>query len=365
MAVSFVQRAKMLRWILANSYTYLLARKKTEIRYDRTAWFDLETNVFHRYLLNLMLMLEDQGYRISIKWRPAFVGSWHTNLLIRSVPNLRTHIAAQPKDNDLCFSDTQRPSPSILLDPHIFGPNLPQGAYKVPMSMVDSIYSKALHNWQPDLSTWTARRRVFFVGNVSPEYAKHEAIIEGFFKCFSRTHLLELIDRHFHQRIHRPASLEELQQPGFRDIVLIDRKIFNIPHEQLRPTLAMHDFFLAPAGVIMPLCHNLIEAMSVGCIPVLQHGHLLEPALINGHNCLAYANEEELLTVMRSIPSLDERTVLSMRSNVLEYYRDHLTPEAVIGAINRLTNGRGRIFLNAEHHSVECALQRSNAGTSR
>lgn len=354
--MNILEKAKMMRWIVSNSHTYMMHRNKKRKNNKQTAWFDLRKNVFHRYLLDLMLMLEDQGYSISVKLRPAFLGSWHTSLLIRSIPNLRFHLHAHPKDQDLRFSDTDRNGHGIFLDPNIFRPEVERSAYKVPMPMVDSIYTKSLHEWQPDLKSLGANRKIFFVGNISPEYSVHSSIIEGFFNCFSRIRLIQMINQHFSERIHSPINFHDLYDNGIKDIILIDRKIFNIPHELLRPTMADHAFFLAPAGVIMPLCHNLTEAMSVGCIPILQHGHLLEPPLVHGHDCLSYSNEEELVHVIMSIPSLDERTIATMRGNVLSYYLDHLTPRAVVSAIRRSADEGGHIYLNAEHYSVQRAL---------
>jgi hypothetical protein len=354
--MKYLNKIRYFRWIILNLFNYFIKFTPRSKYYKQTAYFDLHKNIFHRYIMNLMLMLEDQGYRISIRMRPSFLGNWHTSLLIRYVPNMRFHLVARAQDKDLGFSDTENQIRGIHLDPDIFGPYQRPGTFKVPMPMVDSIYSKELHHWIPDLTGLKPERRIFFVGNISHEYTLHADVIERHFKCFSRTHLLDLINRHFEERIHRPVSIEELAKPGNRDIILIDRKRFNIPHESLRPTLAKFDLFLAPSGVIMPLCHNLTEAMSVGCIPILQHGHLLDPPLIHGHNCLSFRTEDELVTVLDSVPYMDDLTIMTMRRNVLNYYLEHLTPEAVVSAILRSTNGKGKIMLNAEHHSVRLAL---------
>src|SRR5205823_2507023 len=49
------------------------------------------------------------------------------------------------------------------------------------------------------------------------------------------------------------------------------------------------DFFLAPPGCAMPLSHNLIEAMSLGAIPILNYGDYLDPPLRDGVDCLAFS----------------------------------------------------------------------------
>ena len=48
-----------------------------------------------------------------------------------------------------------------------------------------------------------------------------------------------------------------------------------IKAEAALDALAKADFFLACPGVGMPLCHNLIEAIAAGAIPILQYAAYL------------------------------------------------------------------------------------------
>lgn len=350
---------KSLRWFISNTWTYLM--RGTTAKAERTAWFDLRTNVFHRYLLDLMLMLNDQGYAIRMRFHPGAVATWNTSLLLQFVPRFRFHLRERPAPHDLRFSDRPGTPGVMVLDPDYFQREpLPALSYVVPMPMVDSIYAKGLHAWTPDLDRIDRSRKIFFVGNVSPEYAASEEIIGEVFGCFTRPQLIDHVERLFPERIHRPHNATDLYKDGPQDIVLIDRKRFNIPHEELRAVMARHDLFLAPAGVIMPLCHNLTEAMSVGCIPVLQHAHLMHPPLKDRVNCLAYRDVAGLRAALVEVQHMSEEDVLAMRRNVLSYYQKHLSPEAVVGCLEHGKGRLTRVHLNAEHLSVD--LLRKRAG---
>src|SRR3990167_5062911 len=65
------------------------------------------------------------------------------------------------------------------------------------------------------------------------------------------------------------------------------------PH--IQKELSMFDFFLAPPGVQMPLCHNIIEAIAVGTIPFTNYYNWFEVPLEDGKNCIAFNDEKELL----------------------------------------------------------------------
>lgn len=357
---TIVGTLRSLRWFISNLWTYSRRRSMASADHQRVAWFDLRANVFHRYLLDLMLMLNDQGYEVRMRFHPKAVATWNTSLLLRFVPHFRFYLKERSTSTDLRFSDRTGVPGAMVLDPDYFQQApLPSGSYVVPMPMVDSIYTKGLHKWVPDLLRSDRSRKIFFVGNIGPEYAASEAIIADVFGCFSRPQLIDLIERHFPHRIHRPSDTADLFRDRPEDILVMDRRQFNIPHEDLRAVMARHDFFLAPAGVIMPLCHNLTEAMSVGCIPILQHPHLLHPPLEDRITCLGFKDLAGLRRVLEEVQRMNDEEVMAMRRNVLDYYQKHLSPEAVVA---RLASGKDRltlIHLNAEHLSVDLLRERA------
>ena len=85
------------------------------------------------------------------------------------------------------------------------------------------------------------------------------------------------------------------------------------------------DFFLACPGTRMPLCHNLIEALSCGSIPIIQYHKYLTPELIDGENCLTFHDEDTLRQAIQRAMEMPETEILKMRAAALRYYEDNLT----------------------------------------
>ena len=71
------------------------------------------------------------------------------------------------------------------------------------------------------------------------------------------------------------------------------RKRFMLQLKRWLEALAKADFFLACPGVLMPLCHNVIESLVAGAIPILQYGSYLSPRLEDGINCLAFRDADQ------------------------------------------------------------------------
>jgi len=129
-----------------------------------------------------------------------------------------------------------------------------------------------------------------------------------------------------------------------------DSRTDPIPMEQWRPVLAGYDYFLALPGVVMPHAHNLTEAMSAGCVPVMQAAHAawMDPPLRHGVNAWLYARPEEAPGAIREALAADDATMARLRAGAMSYYESNLSPEAVV----RIASQAKRLYLMAEHHSL-------------
>lgn len=121
--------------------------------------------------------------------------------------------------------------------------------------------------------------------------------------------------------------------------------------EVLRPTIARYSFFIACPGVDMPLSHNLIEAMSVGAIPIIhqEYSDMLVPQLQDMTNALIY-NNENFMEVIQKALSLDTAQITAMAVEVKSYYDLHLTPKGIVEKL--VSPDYKEYFLNAERTSV-------------
>lgn len=99
------------------------------------------------------------------------------------------------------------------------------------------------------------------------------------------------------------------------------------------PTLAKADFFLSPPGIVMPMCHNIIEAMAVGTIPITNYPEWLDPPLRHGRECLAFDDETSLIAQLRRALAMDPAEIEALRRGVIEYYERHLRPDGFVRRI--------------------------------
>ncbi|MDW8322984.1 MAG: hypothetical protein RMK60_02675 [Burkholderiales bacterium] len=101
------------------------------------------------------------------------------------------------------------------------------------------------------------------------------------------------------------------------------------------PTLAQADFFLCPPGIVMPMSHNIIEAMAVGTIPITNYPEWMDPPLRHGVDCLAFDTLAELESVLRLALALDAAQIAQMRSAVIDYYERYLRPQGFVARIEQ------------------------------
>lgn len=90
--------------------------------------------------------------------------------------------------------------------------------------------------------------------------------------------------------------------------------------------LSRADFFICPPGWLMPHSHNLIEAMSVGTIPVTNYADYMRPPLTPDVNCLAFSTLDELEVVIGRALNMQPQEIATLRSGVISYYDEYLDP---------------------------------------
>jgi hypothetical protein len=93
-----------------------------------------------------------------------------------------------------------------------------------------------------------------------------------------------------------------------------------IPIQKWRYYLSSAKFLFCAPGMTMPLCHNVIEAMSVGVIPILNYQNWLNPSLENDISCLVYDDLNQIDFVIEKALLLAEEKLLIMQEAVIKYY---------------------------------------------
>lgn len=184
--------------------------------------------------------------------------------------------------------------------------------------------------------------RLFFGGNTEEgKYDKN--IIRQVYGMLTRREMLAAAP----DTSYRPKDASEwLASRDFHDYVLCETQHCKIPQDRWLDALAKTDFFLACPGVGMPLCHNLIEALAAGAIPILQYGNYLPKPLTDGINCFAFHNTASLQEVIQKAIAMDHSQIHVMREHVRNYYMEFLAPGRFIKMLFE-TNSNQTLLLNA------------------
>lgn len=169
--------------------------------------------------------------------------------------------------------------------------------------------------------------RLFFGGNT--EQGKYDKdVIRDTYGMLSRREMLEVAAATIPaEDIYKPIEAAAwLESPEFHPFVFCETQHCRIPQDRWLEALTKADFFLACPGVGMPLCHNVIEALAAGCIPILQYGAYLTPPLQDQVNCLAFTDAQSLSDVLDEVLAMRGDDIIRLRSNVRAHYDAHLAP---------------------------------------
>ncbi|HEX7262190.1 MAG TPA: hypothetical protein VF258_10280 [Luteolibacter sp.] len=168
--------------------------------------------------------------------------------------------------------------------------------------------------------------RIFFGGNTTEDRYSKDSIKKNY-RILTRREVLAVATETAGDGIYRPAdAIEWLASTEAHPFVMFETQKGGIPRDRWVDALANSDFFLACPGVDMPLCHNLIEAMAGGAIPILQYAAYLPVPLENRVNALTFDNADSLHEAVKAALGMSAEEVVQMRANVSAYYQKFLAP---------------------------------------
>ncbi|HUQ65721.1 MAG TPA: hypothetical protein VM101_06190 [Flavitalea sp.] len=186
----------------------------------------------------------------------------------------------------------------------------------------------------------TIRRtvKVLFSGKTTGKlYGKER--LKMFFNHISRPEVIHFIFSRFPNRVRSLKTTEDtvifrqlLDSTDYSNQIIIS-EVKTDPKDWFN-ILAKADFFLSAPGARMPWCHNTVEAMAVGTIPIIQYGDLYDPPLEHMKTCIRYNSLEELQTVIEQVLNMEQIEIDKLRRNVREYYNDYLSTDSITKKIN-------------------------------
>jgi hypothetical protein len=87
------------------------------------------------------------------------------------------------------------------------------------------------------------------------------------------------------------------------------------------------------------MSHNLIEALSVGTIPITEYPELMYPPLEDGVNCIAFRGAAGLRDAVDRALAMSAADAQRLSKGAAAYYDQYLKPDA---AIRRLLESPGK-----------------------
>ncbi|MCC9601793.1 hypothetical protein LOC67_14630 [Stieleria sp. JC731] len=159
---------------------------------------------------------------------------------------------------------------------------------------------------------------IFFAGNQKQRYGRSK--MENQFGVISRLEIISTLQQAFPQQVCTSVAAAS----NVQDIVLVDTSVDRIDVDQWMSTLAAHQFFVCCPGAAQPMCHNVIEAMSVGVIPIIEYDDRFRPVLQDGENCIAFRGRQGLVKSIQRINAMSVGERLRISANVSRYFDRHL-----------------------------------------
>jgi len=148
-----------------------------------------------------------------------------------------------------------------------------------------------------------------------------------------------------------------LTAPATNHYYWIDTDVFRIPGSRWLEVLSHVEVFLCPPGVVNPMSYNSNEAMAMGAIPLINYPEWFHPSLENQKNCFVFSNKEDLLEGLDHISKLSQEQLSSIRSNLMTYFMQYQSDEAVLKKINEFEDVLVITFIMNVEQEIYKAIQ--------
>lgn len=153
----------------------------------------------------------------------------------------------------------------------------------------------------------------------------------------TRSEILETIEEKIGDEIlHVPDTItfdRLLAGAYIQNFILPDNRKFRVETNSWLETLSLADFFLCAPGYVLPMCHNTVEAMAVGTIPVINYPEWFNPDLVDMETCVTFKSKAELIEKFRYVINMRPEKIAQIRTNVADYYDKHLDPARCVKKI--------------------------------
>ena len=365
--------AKLLSAVrLVKDYLKLYLRNKKleqDFEGDKYVFFDLNDRRVGIYYFLLIYQFHVEDYRIIVRNRVRFIGSCRKeSAQIFSLASVKIGNVPRKKQQYYYIRDkavTHIPgnwAKEVLLNPIHEASEQIQIPFSIgPKHLIQSNYLKT-----PKLRSSDRKLRITFSGNQDrPNY--DQELIQTRFNLLSRVRVFDQLSQSLSSTelsvLTNKTQLAECLKGNYQNKLVWlywtwspdcrENLDLRIPESEWFEFLASSDFFIATPGIRMPLCFNLIEAMYVGTIPIIEYPQYLDPPLEDGVNCIVFKGSDGLTAAVKKVLSMSLEEIDQLRNGVEAYVDNHLWPGAFVSKIEKLNNVTLNAYFNATNVSFE------------
>lgn len=298
------------------------------ISFDSEFWHD----DMGRYAYVLVKTLTKAGLQIGIKANFSFLSrlNKYKKLLLRE--NFKIINDSQQHPDSIKFSSSGKEIRIISAEP-LSPIRFNNACFPFPYMMHPRIYELAYDLESEKLINKPRKGKILFAGNAEKKNYSGGNVASLYQKT-SRYEVLAFLETHSLLNVKVIKDKRELTQDAFANQLTIARsQAFKIPFEEWLPTLGLFDFFLACPGSDMPMCHNVVEAMSVGSIPIVEYPEYFHPALEHEKNCIAFNGKDDLAIQLQRVINMEQQTISTLRRGTIAYYDKYLKPEVWVSKL--------------------------------
>lgn len=285
------------------------------------------------------------------------------NFFKHTIPNSNTKKKITTKIN---MHSTFQTKKEVLIDTNYFSYFYDKKYLKDPKSLImpyfmypriyNSFYKKINILKKPDF-----KFRIFFSGSIVKDGYKNFKWKKEPEKFPNRLEIIEKILSEFQNEIFLIRSKKDLKFVNSCN----KRIIFCLHDKMIKKTsyilnfednfnlLSKSCFNLNCPGVVMPLCHHLIEGMKVGSIPITNCEKFFNPNL-SSTNSLQYSNINQIVDKVNEALLMDENKIMKMRTNVQNYYKENLSPYVFEKNFKKIVSKeKNKIICCDDHRSLD------------
>ncbi|GAB3288122.1 hypothetical protein [Hymenobacter tenuis] len=211
----------------------------------------------------------------------------------------------------------------------------------MPYAMHPDIYKNGQYESIFSLRSTRKKIKIFFAGNISDIYYNND-ILNKVFNIMTRWEIVNnlkmgLLD-HLIEKFNYKKHIIESDFTNKLVLNVWDQNEklnseSHIPYSEWLATISKSVFFLHCPGISVPQCHNQIESISVGCIPITEFPDMFDPPLIDGFNAITFEGEEGLIAAITRVLNLSKEDCEIMKNNVIDYYDNYLSPQKFLNKL--------------------------------